>query len=80
MVSNVQVAQWNEEHRNNLTKISSESATTETELQQARLKLEEINRQISDQQEMIRAMKSSTFENDARIQRLLGGISFSAAV
>jgi hypothetical protein len=63
-----------------LTKIASESATTESELQQGRLKLEDINRQIDDQQEMIHAMKSSTFENDARIQRLLGGISFSAKV
>jgi len=75
-----EVGQWNEEHKSNLAKISTESQTIETELQQARLKLEEINRQIGDQQDMIRAMKSSTFENDARIQRLLGGIQFSAGV
>ena len=73
-----EVSQWNTEHRNNLNKIASESAATESELIQARLKLEEINRQIADQQEMIRAVKTSTFENDVRIQRLLGGIAYTA--
>ena len=74
----VEMAQWQGELSKDSATLADEALITEKELQPYNVKLTEVDQQIRDQEEMIRAVKANTYENDERIQKLLKGIAFAA--
>lgn len=69
---------WQQKLQKDNATLADEALITEKELQPYRVKLAELDQQIRDQEEAIRAVKMNTFENDERIHKLLRGITFAA--
>lgn len=69
-----ELSMWLDELQKDSATLADEAATTEKVLRPYKMKLSELDQQIKDQEELIRAVKANTFENEERIHKLLNGI------
>lgn len=73
-----EMTSWQAELQKDSATLSDEAQNTDKELQPYKVKLLELDQQIRDQEDMIRAVKMNTLENEERIHKLLKGIAFAA--